>query len=583
MQTSLRLTGVPRALAEPRSRSEADERPRRSLIRVSPRAGRVLFGVGAGLLLFYFVAPIIWIIVTSLQTDEALSHMPPHLSITNLWLDGYTRIIQDGQWQGSLVVSLLTAVLTTLFVIVLASPAAYALARFQLTGKRAVLAVLIFMQMVPAIVMAIPVLKIFQILGLTDTVAALVIVNVAFWLPLVTWLLRNFFSEVPVALERAARIDGCSRLGTLFRVTVPAARPGIAAASILILIGTWNEFLFAVILGNRNAVTITRLVTVITSFPFRLNESPPPDLLAAGGIVAVIPCLVLSCCSIAASSPASPRGWSRGRHEPRASRGGSHRAGPKAHDLASGGRDWRVTAIEVDRDRTARRAREVRLFATFAGGYSRKPLPAQPDLLGDAERRLLEGDLDADGFRAVADEFVREILGEMAVVELGIVGEGGVRAHDRIIPWIRGLEGLAAGDHTTLPDGEPATRPIAQDTVLWTRPVTVRDWQFAAGQTDLPVKQTMVGPYSLAALAETDPKGRADLAVQLGEALNLEILALAAAGCPMVEIDEPITLQIGEDIAEFRAFRAANERLFAGLESDDGPHLSLGLWGGQID
>src|SRR5207302_10015325 len=194
-------------------------------------------------------------------TDEAMAHMPPHVSIANLWLDGYTRILQDPQWHASLVVSLLTAVLTTVFVIMLASPAAYALARFQLPGKRGILAILIFMQMVPAIVMAIPVLKIFQILGLTDTVAALVIVNVAFWLPLVTWLLRNFFSEVPVALERAARIDGCSRLGTLFRVTVPAARPGIAAAAILILIGTWNEFLFAVILGNRNAVTITRLVT----------------------------------------------------------------------------------------------------------------------------------------------------------------------------------------------------------------------------------------------------------------------------------------------------------------------------------
>ena len=67
--------------------------------------------------------------------------------------------------------------------------------------------------------MAIPVLKIFQILRLTDTVAALVIVNVAFWLPLIVWLLRNFFAEVPISLERAARIDGCSRLGTLFRVT----------------------------------------------------------------------------------------------------------------------------------------------------------------------------------------------------------------------------------------------------------------------------------------------------------------------------------------------------------------------------
>ncbi len=292
-RTSLRFTTVPRTITTARERTDTAEQARRPWIRVSPRVGRVLFGVGAGALLFFFVAPILWMVVTSLQSDEALSHMPPHLSLDNLWLDGYSRIIQSTQWQGSLVVSLLTSVLTTFFVIVLAAPAAYSLARFQLPGKRAILTVLIFMQMVPAIVMAIPVLKIFQILGLTDTIAALVIVNVAFWLPLIVWLLRNFFAEVPISLERAARIDGCSRLGTLFRVTVPAARPGIAAAAILVLIGTWNEFLFAVILGNHNAVTITRLVTVITAFPFKLNESPPPDLLAAGGIVAVIPCLIL--------------------------------------------------------------------------------------------------------------------------------------------------------------------------------------------------------------------------------------------------------------------------------------------------
>jgi multiple sugar transport system permease protein len=292
-RTSLRLERV-KPLEGAATRTWADsETPRRKWVRISPRVSRYLFGIGAGALLLFFVLPIAWIVIASLQTDEALSHMPPQVSLQNLWLDGYTRIIQSKQWQGSLVVSLLTAILTTISVIVLASPAAYALARFQLPGKRAVLAVLIFTQMVPAIVMAIPVLKIFQLLGLTDTVAALVIVNTAFWLPLQTWLLRNFFAEVPVSLERAARIDGCSRLGTLFRVTVPAARPGIAAAAILMLIGTWNEFLFAVILGNHNAVTITRLVTVITAFPFRLNESPPPDLLAAGGLVAVIPCLIL--------------------------------------------------------------------------------------------------------------------------------------------------------------------------------------------------------------------------------------------------------------------------------------------------
>ncbi len=189
--------------------------------------------------------------------------------------------------------SLPTAVLTTILVIVLSAPAAYSLARFEIPGKTTILAVLIFIQMVPAIVMAIPVLRIFQILGLKDTVASLVIVNVAFWLPLIIWLLRNFFAEVPISLERAARIDGCSRLGTLFRVTIPAARPGIAAAAILILIGTWNEFLFAVILGDRNAVTITRLITGIQNYPSPVNQSPPPNLLAAGAMVAVIPCLLL--------------------------------------------------------------------------------------------------------------------------------------------------------------------------------------------------------------------------------------------------------------------------------------------------
>jgi ABC-type glycerol-3-phosphate transport system permease component len=290
-RTTLRFETVPTGIAQPRSNWD-EETARKPLIKFSPRIGRWLFGIGAGLLLFFFLAPIIWMVIASLQTDDALSHMPPRLSL-NLWLDGYTRIIQDKQWQGSLVVSLATAIFTTVAVILLAAPAAYSLARFQLPGKRAVLSVLIFMQMVPAIVMAIPVLKIFQILGLTDTIAALVIVNTAFWLPLITWLLRNFFADVPISLERAARIDGCSRLGTLFRVTIPAARPGIAAAAILMLIGTWNEFLFAVILGNHNAVTITRLVTVITAFPFKLNESPPPDLLAAGGIVAVVPCLIL--------------------------------------------------------------------------------------------------------------------------------------------------------------------------------------------------------------------------------------------------------------------------------------------------
>jgi ABC-type glycerol-3-phosphate transport system permease component len=290
-RTSLRLT--PRASAAARAAAgHPEEGGRRNLIRLPSPLSRAAFGLGVSLLFFFFAAPIIWMIIASLQPFGALAQQPPALTF-NLWLDGYQIIAGDPRWLGSLAVSLQTALLTTLFVIVLAAPPAYALARFELPGKSTTLALLILVQMVPAIVMAIPVLRIFQILGLTDTVTALVIVNVAFWLPLIIWLLRNFFLDVPVSLEKAARIDGCSRLGTLFRVTIPAARPGLAAASILILIGTWNEFLFAVILGNRQAVTITRLITGIQNFPGALNQQPPPNLLAAAAVVAVTPCLLL--------------------------------------------------------------------------------------------------------------------------------------------------------------------------------------------------------------------------------------------------------------------------------------------------
>ena len=223
------------------------------------------------------------------------------------------------------------------------------------------------------------------------------------------------------------------------------------------------------------------------------------------------------------------------------------------------------------------------MFATLAGGYSRQPLPAQPDLLGSAEADLLEGRLDAAGFQDVADNYVREILNEMAVIELGIVGDGGVRARDRELPWIDGLEGLSVAGVTTLPDGEAVSRPAAKGPVRWAGPISVRDWQFADRETDLFVKQMLLGPYTLAALAEPAPGRRRErLAIELGEALNAELHALAAAGCPMVEIDEPLAMTIADDGAEWLTFRAAGERLIAGLDAEGSPHLSLGLWGGQV-
>src|SRR4029079_1340480 len=203
-RTSLRLGSASTTALRAGSPEVADE-GRRNRIRLPRVVSKVGFALGVLALFFFFIAPIAWMIVASLQPTQALASLPPNLTL-NLWLDGYATIASDPRWLGSLAVSLQVAVLTAIFVILLAAPPAYALARYDITGKGTVLALLILVQMVPAIVMAIPVLRVFQIVGLTDTVASLVIVNVAFWLPLIIWLLRNFFMEVPVSLEKAARI-----------------------------------------------------------------------------------------------------------------------------------------------------------------------------------------------------------------------------------------------------------------------------------------------------------------------------------------------------------------------------------------
>jgi multiple sugar transport system permease protein len=242
-------------------------------------------------LFLWFVGPVAWLTIASLQPEGAVTTAPPQLT-TDIRFERYLSLLEDPRWQSSLLVSLEVAIATTLIVLVLGALAAFPLARLNVPGRGLLMVVLIITQMVPAIVLVIPVLMVFQRIGLKDTPLALVIVNVAFWLPLIIWLLRNVIGDVPRSLEAAARMDGCSRLGSLFRIVVPAARPGMAAAAILVLIGTWNEFLFAVVLGDRNAVTMTRRISQLQVIG-AAGGIPPYTLVAAAGVLVALPCLLL--------------------------------------------------------------------------------------------------------------------------------------------------------------------------------------------------------------------------------------------------------------------------------------------------
>jgi multiple sugar transport system permease protein len=294
LASTVRQLSVPRraTAVPPPVEAVAPIRSRR-LGRWLAASGRFLRDALVVVMVVWLVAPIVWIAIASTQTEGALTSVPLALQ-PSVSLDGYAFLLASATWTNSLVVSLEVALVTTLAAIVLASLAAYPLARLNVRGKGALLSVLIFTQMVPAMVLAIPVLIIFQAIHLRDTPAALILVDIAWWLPLLIWLLRSVFEDVPRSIELAARMDGCSRIGTLFRIALPAARPGIAAAAILVLIGTWNEFLFAVVLGDRNAVTLTRWISFIESYTTPgMTQQPPFHLLAAAGLLTVLPCIVL--------------------------------------------------------------------------------------------------------------------------------------------------------------------------------------------------------------------------------------------------------------------------------------------------
>jgi ABC-type sugar transport system permease subunit len=247
--------------------------------------------IGVVVLFGWLIGPILWIVIASVQPTKAITHAPPQLTWAITW-EHFQELLIGAGWYQSIWVSAQVAILTTIFTILIASLVAYPLARLDIPGKGTLLGTLLFIQTVPGISLAIPVLLLFRLVHLQDTIAALVIVNTAFLTPLAIWILRNIFEDVPREIEAAARMDGTTRIGTLFRIVMPVARSGVSATAILIMISAWNEFLFAVVLGNRDAVTVTRRIGFLET-PHSLGNSYSYDLLAAGGLIAALPCILL--------------------------------------------------------------------------------------------------------------------------------------------------------------------------------------------------------------------------------------------------------------------------------------------------
>jgi multiple sugar transport system permease protein len=175
------------------------------------------------------------------------------------------------------------SLVVTLLSLVLGAMAAYALARFNFAGQRAVLMFLITTQMFPLVLLCIPYFRIFITFGLYDTRTSLVIVYLTFTLPFCILMLRSYFINIPRDIEEAAMVDGCSRLGAIFRTLVPISYPAFVGAGLYTFLLAWNEFLFAVVLIEswENRVLTMAIYSLMAEFVTDWNAMMAFSVLAS--------------------------------------------------------------------------------------------------------------------------------------------------------------------------------------------------------------------------------------------------------------------------------------------------------------
>ncbi|MSP13155.1 MAG: carbohydrate ABC transporter permease [Chloroflexi bacterium] len=241
------------------------------------------------LFLLWTLAPVLWIFVMSVQPEINYVAVPPQLNLQQVSLRWFWEMLSQQDIRDALRNSLIISFMTMVFCLFFGALAAYPLSRLNMPRKNLFLTLSIMARMIPSMVLIIPLFLLMRDLHLLDTYMALIITYSTFLLPYVIWMMKNFFDQIPYSLEAAARMDGCSRLGAIFRILLPSIAPGVVATAIFAFIGAWNEFLFGLILSTRNSMPIMVKISALVSASFHTDNS----LVAATGVLAILPVVVL--------------------------------------------------------------------------------------------------------------------------------------------------------------------------------------------------------------------------------------------------------------------------------------------------
>jgi multiple sugar transport system permease protein len=248
-------------------------------------------GVGFVLILVWCLLPVAWIISLSFKSADETGVGSPQFLPKDPTLQNYRDILSNSDFTDALRNSFGIAIISTFLAVVLATLAAYAIARLQFRGKRLVLSLALAIAMFPVVALVGPLFDMWRTFGLFNTWPGLIIPYMSFTLPLAIWTLSAFFREIPWELEQAAQVDGATSWQAFRKVIVPLAAPGVFTAAILTFFFAWNEFVLAISLTS---TTASRTVPAQMSFfvgpdPF----NPPYGQLATASVVVTVPIIII--------------------------------------------------------------------------------------------------------------------------------------------------------------------------------------------------------------------------------------------------------------------------------------------------
>jgi multiple sugar transport system permease protein len=271
------------------------------------RWNRILIGLLLALVVFFFMFPLYWILVSSLKTRaDVISRTPTYFPFLDFQptLSNYTSVLLGGvtssesgvdssanlgAFSGRLANSFIISGASTLIAVVLGTLAAYAFSRFRVPMEADLLFFILSTRMLPPVVSLIPLFLLFSNLNLMNSYHGIILLYTTVNLPFVVWMMKGFFDEIPVEYEEAAMVDGYSRIEAIWKIVIPEAIPAMAATAVFSAIVSWNEFVFANLLNRDYAATVPPFLNTIIGV-----GAVEWGRLAAASVIFVIPIVIFT-------------------------------------------------------------------------------------------------------------------------------------------------------------------------------------------------------------------------------------------------------------------------------------------------